>query len=155
MSCDVGEATEGLENELWRRWSNGRVGEWAVTERLGHGCARVARCVTAWWRNFSHYCHPLRQYDVWFTCSVHREALPGAPTAHGVCTQTRVYSARGKYIVRHWTSREASLRHSSGWGTLSVSPQYRDLRTRGLNQSTDLVQIRYLGFSCKYLEPLF
>ena len=31
ISCDVGEATEGLENELWRRWSDGKVGEWAVT----------------------------------------------------------------------------------------------------------------------------
>ena len=30
-ACDVGEAKEGLENELWRSWSNGRVGEWAVT----------------------------------------------------------------------------------------------------------------------------
>ena len=29
--CDVGEAKEGLEHELWRTWSNGRVGEWAVT----------------------------------------------------------------------------------------------------------------------------
>ena len=29
-SCDVREAKEGLENELWRRWSNRRVGEWAV-----------------------------------------------------------------------------------------------------------------------------
>ena len=29
--CDVGETKEGLENELWRRWSNGRVGEWVVT----------------------------------------------------------------------------------------------------------------------------
>ena len=48
------------------------------------------------------------------------------------CTQTRVHNARGKYIVRHWTSREASLRHSSGWGTWSVSPLYRDLRTRAL-----------------------
>ena len=47
-------------------------------------------------------------------------------------TQTRVYSERGKCIVRHWTSREATLRHSSGWGTWSVSPQYRDLRTRGI-----------------------
>ena len=27
---DVGEVKEGLENELWCRWSNGRVGEWAV-----------------------------------------------------------------------------------------------------------------------------
>ena len=32
MSCDVGEATEGLENELWRRYSDRRVGEWTVTE---------------------------------------------------------------------------------------------------------------------------
>ena len=30
-ACDVGEAKEGLENELWRRWSNGSVGEWAMT----------------------------------------------------------------------------------------------------------------------------
>ena len=30
-ACDVGEAKEGLENELWRRSSNGRVGEWVVT----------------------------------------------------------------------------------------------------------------------------
>ena len=30
-ACDAGEAKEGLENGLWRRWSNGRVEEWAVT----------------------------------------------------------------------------------------------------------------------------
>ena len=30
MSCDVGKATEGLENELWRRWSDGKVGEWGM-----------------------------------------------------------------------------------------------------------------------------
>ena len=32
MNCDVGEETEGLENELWRRWSDGKVGEWALNE---------------------------------------------------------------------------------------------------------------------------
>ena len=30
MSCDVGKATEGLENELWRRWNDEKVGEWAL-----------------------------------------------------------------------------------------------------------------------------
>ena len=30
-ACDEGEAKGGLDNELWRRWSNGRVGQWAVT----------------------------------------------------------------------------------------------------------------------------
>ena len=29
MNCDVGEATEGLENELWRWWSDEKLGEWA------------------------------------------------------------------------------------------------------------------------------
>ena len=29
MSCDVGKAREGLENELWRRWSDGELGGWA------------------------------------------------------------------------------------------------------------------------------
>ena len=27
MNCDEDKATEGLENELWRRWSDGKVGE--------------------------------------------------------------------------------------------------------------------------------
>ena len=72
---DIYERTLGIEFE----W------DWSVG--LDHGCARVAHCVTARWRNFSHYCCPLRQYDVWFTCSEHREALLGAPTAHGVHKQ--------------------------------------------------------------------
>ena len=31
MSCDIGEVTESLENqnELWRRWSGWKLGEWA------------------------------------------------------------------------------------------------------------------------------
>ena len=28
-ACDAGEAKEGLENELRRRWSDGNLGEWA------------------------------------------------------------------------------------------------------------------------------
>ena len=54
---------------------------------LTHGCAKVAHCVTARWRNFSHYCRPRRQYDVWVTCSEHRETLTAAPTSHGVHKQ--------------------------------------------------------------------
>ena len=30
MRYDVGNVTEGLENELWRRWSDGKVGEGVV-----------------------------------------------------------------------------------------------------------------------------
>ena len=87
--------------------------EACVMKSLVHGCARVAHCVTARWRNFSHYSRPLRQYDVWFTCYDNREALTAAPTAHSVQKQA--------FRVDHWTSREASLRHSSGWGTEALS----------------------------------
>ena len=30
MSCDLDKAREGLENELWRRWSDWNLGEWAL-----------------------------------------------------------------------------------------------------------------------------
>ena len=30
-ACDVGEAKQGFENEMWLMWNNGRVGKWAVT----------------------------------------------------------------------------------------------------------------------------
>ena len=36
MSCDVGKAMEGLENELWRRWNDGKVGEWALPIPFRH-----------------------------------------------------------------------------------------------------------------------
>ena len=54
---------------------------------LEHGYPRVAHCGTTRWRNFFHYCRPLRHYDVWFKCSKQREALPGAPTTRGVHKQ--------------------------------------------------------------------
>ena len=34
MNCDVGKVAEGLENELWRRWSDVRVGEWGSLTSL-------------------------------------------------------------------------------------------------------------------------
>ena len=98
-----------------------------ITNTLVHGCARVAHCATARWRNYSHYYCPLRlSYVFWAQWST------GLCADSTRCTQTRVHSAREKNIVRQWSRREASLRHSSGWWNWSVSPQYRDLRTRAL-----------------------
>ena len=81
---------------------------------LEHGRARVAHCVTGRWRNVSHYCRPLRLIYVFWaqrsTCSVHRQ--------HTVYAN----SVREKYIVRHWSSREASFRHKSEWGNWKRFP---------------------------------
>ena len=39
------------------------------------GCAKVAHCVPARWRNFPHYCRRLRRYDVfWVQRSTDRRA---------------------------------------------------------------------------------
>ena len=49
--------------------------DWSIG--LGHGCAKVAHCVTARWRNFSHYCRPVCHYDVWLCVLItakHRQA---------------------------------------------------------------------------------
>ena len=113
---------------------------------LDHGCARVAHCVTARWRNFSHFCRPLRQYDERYVFWAQRSTDRCADSTQ--CTRTRIYSARRKYVVRHWTSREASLRHSSGWGTSSVSPQYRDLRIRGLTLSKAEINLSLSSVVC-------
>ena len=96
--------------------------DWHYTKVLHHGCARVAHCVTPRWRNFFHYCRSLRQHDVWFTCYEHRGALT-AHRQHTVYKNKRLQCKDEVHtVVRHWTSREASLRHSSGWGDWSVSP---------------------------------
>ena len=36
MSCDADKAKEGLKNELRRKWSDGKVGEWAPSLHLRH-----------------------------------------------------------------------------------------------------------------------
>ena len=73
MKFVVGENVRILRNTCPRRWRLHH--KYYNRHGLGHGCARVAHCVIARWRNFSHYCRPLHQYDVRFTCTEHREAL--------------------------------------------------------------------------------
>ena len=38
-ACDVEEAKERFDNDLWRRWSNGRVGEWAPFRHFNYVAA--------------------------------------------------------------------------------------------------------------------
>ena len=46
MSCDVGKAAEGLENELWRRWSYVRFGEWGGSLPTSQLILQPFRCFT-------------------------------------------------------------------------------------------------------------
>ena len=122
----------------------------AAAHGLKHGCARVAHCATTRWRNFSPLL--LSPTAVWRLSYVFwAQRSTGRRADSTRCTQTRVHSARGKYIVRQWTSREGSLRHSSGWGNWSVSHQYRDLRTRGLKTTWDPWPGGYLPWTSKNL----
>ena len=68
--------THFVQHETHMEWPRCELGSLAVGgERLTHGCAKVAHCVPARWRNFSHYCRPLRQYDVfWAQRSTDRRA---------------------------------------------------------------------------------
>ena len=72
MICDVDEATEGLDNELWRRWCDERVGEWGCDvgeategldnelwprgsdERVGEWVLLIRRLENELWRRWSN-----------------------------------------------------------------------------------------------------
>ena len=90
-----------------------------IVKALEHGCARVAHCVTARSPTTAVSMTDLR-------------VLSTEKHWQNIVYTNKSLQCKGKSIVRHWTSREATLRHSSAWGTWSVSPQYRDLRIRAL-----------------------
>ena len=70
------------------------------------------------------------------------------------CTETSAYSARTKYIIRHWISREGSLRHSSGWGTEAFPHQWHVLRTRALAQNEAFLNISLLA-KYDHMVPIY
>ena len=45
-ACDVGEAKERLENELWCRWSNGNFSKFSVTSPMSQLIFQPFRCFT-------------------------------------------------------------------------------------------------------------
>ena len=58
-------AAPGLIDQVWCGWCYS--GQQSVKEdRLRHGRARLAHCVTSRWRNVSHYCRPLRLIYVFY-----------------------------------------------------------------------------------------
>ena len=46
-TCDVGEPKKGMENELWRRWSDGKLGEWAGLGRVFFSRGGERTCAVA------------------------------------------------------------------------------------------------------------
>ena len=104
-----------------------------LKDALEHGCARVTHCVTARWRNFSHCCRPLRQYDIWITCSEYREALT-ARRQHTVNTNKRlqckyeVHSSPlnkyGGFVTSHQWMGDWSVSPSVAWFAHPCSRRY-------------------------------
>ena len=63
INCDGGEATDGLKNELWCRWSDGKLGEWAelilqafchFTYVIGHSPKQIALLILQVFRDFTY-----------------------------------------------------------------------------------------------------
>ena len=98
----------------------------SATDVLGHGCARVAHCVTARWRNFSHYCRPLRHYDVWLRVQV-TEKYWQPRRQHTVYRNKRLEFATeqvGK--LRYVTAVDGGLKRFP-WVAWFAHPCFRDI----------------------------
>ena len=82
MSCDVGKSTEGLENELWRRWSDGKVGEWAKLIVMV-----IAELIL---QPFPHFTH----------VTAHSPALPSLYLRHSSSSNSSVASPTSQLILQ-------------------------------------------------------
>ena len=102
ISCDVGKAAEGLENELWHRWSNVRVGEWGSASFSYPSPQLVLqpfRCFT---------------YVIHFTyVTTHSTTLPPLYLRQSSFYNTSVASPKSQALhVRHLANRPLFLRSS-------------------------------------------
>ena len=84
MSCDVGKATEGLENELWCRWSDGKVGEWANIIVIV-----IAKLILQPFRNFTYV-------------TTHSPTLPSLYLRHSSFSNPSVASPTSHFILQHF-----------------------------------------------------
>ena len=90
-ACDAGEAKERLENELWRRWSDGKVGEWALHLRQS---------------SFSNpsVCSPTSQFifQPFFRFSYVISSSLNSPGGAPIHISYVSYKIFVKYCGRHW-----------------------------------------------------
>ena len=148
MSCDVGKATEGLENELWRRWSDGKGGEWA----------ELIVIVTA-----EFILQPFRHFTY---VTTHSPTLPSLylrhssfsnPSAASPTSQLIIQSfCRFTYVTAHSpTLPLLHLRHSSFPNPSFASPTSQALHLRHLARRPCLMRMEYFElFILKLIKNL-
>ena len=82
MNCDVGKAREGLENELWRRWSDWNLGEWAELLHVRWGELIL--------QPFCHFTY----------VTTHSPTLPSLYLRHGSFSNSSVASPTSRFILQ-------------------------------------------------------
>ena len=84
MSCDVGKVTEGLENEFWRRWCDGKVGEWAKLIVIV-----IAKLILQPFRDFTYV-------------TTNSPTLPSLYLRHSSFSNSSVASSTSQFILQHF-----------------------------------------------------
>ena len=103
MRCDVGKATEWLENELWLRWSDEKLGEWALI-------------ILQAFRHFAYFANPsvasptsqliLQPFRRFTHVTVHSPTLPLLHLSHSSFSNPSFASSTSQALhLRHLTSR--------------------------------------------------
>ena len=106
MSCDVFEATEGLENELCRMRSNRRVEEWAVSYakqqkgwRMSYGCWFSSSKETA---PYTMCCEGDVHCGVWHDGVIQHHAVPPRQTVNTAYNCTFLQHHLHPALRRKW-----------------------------------------------------
>ena len=105
MSCDVDKATERLENELWRRLSDGKVGDWAELIVIV-----IAELILQIFRHFTYI-------------TAHSPTLPSLYLSHSSFSNPSFASATSQALhLIHLASRPCNKCHecTSGWTSVGL-----------------------------------
>ena len=81
----LGKATEGLENELWRRWSDWKLGEWAVLSVA----LPTSQLILQTFRRFTYV-------------TAHYITLSSLYLSHGSFSNRSVASSTSQIILQHF-----------------------------------------------------
>ena len=157
-ACDVGEAEEGLENELWRRWSNGKgwrmscdVGE--VRESLENELCSFSNLPSFYLRHSSFsnpsFASPTSQALHLIHLASHpwkeplwRTSIPGIYRIPNLCNcvYTRYFIRTAELITAHFNKMLAEQNVHIPWsGKKNAKPK--------TNQSREII--------CKFTEIYF
>ena len=132
MSCDIGEATKGLKKELWRRKSDGSVGECSFS--ILSVTSSTSQLILQPFRRFSYV-------------TAHSLTLPMLHLRHSSFSNTSFASPTSQALHLRQQSSFSNLSVTSPTSQLILQPFRRFIYVTAHSASLPMLHLRHISFS--------